>query len=246
MKKMKKININVKKLKTGKKAKTTEVTTISQHIKESNSIVLKILIFMIVFAIANFVMSACFSGTMRKMSKNSSGVVTARNHVNEWVTDLIISITEGSEFTNVTSLDGCEFSKWKIGFDVSDMKDKSVKAAFEKAVELHDEIHLTYKNNFNVTIQTQPEKALDLINLITAKYEEFSDNIDIVTAYYAKQEDNSYMATLLQVIVAIVLSVIITFIATKLINKNAHKLGKKITEPVDMVAKWAELTWRFL
>jgi len=240
MKKEKKVKAAVKKIKSGSKAKTAEITTISRHIKESNSIVLKILIFMIVFAIANFVMSACFSGSMRKMAQNSSDVVAARNYVNEWVTDLIISITEGSEFTNVTSLDGCEFSKWKIGFDVSDIKDKSVKAAYEKAIEIHDDIHLTYKNNVKVTIQVEPDKALNLINLITARYEEFSDNIDIVTAYYAKREDISYAATLLQVIIAIVLSVIITVIVIKLVNKNANKLGKKITEPVDMVAKWAE------
>ncbi|MBQ8597061.1 MAG: hypothetical protein IJ409_04645, partial [Lachnospiraceae bacterium] len=75
---------------------------------------------------------------------------------------------------------------------------------------------------------------------ITAKYEEFSDNIDIVTAYYAEQEDASYIATLLQVVVAIVLSIVLTFIVTKLIKKNARKLEKKITEPVDMVAQWAK------
>ena len=174
------------------------------------------------------------------MSQNSSKVVAARNYVNEWVTDLIISITEGSEFTNVTSLDNCEFSKWKVDFDISDIKDEAVEDAFEKAVELHDEIHLTYKNNLKVTIQAEPDKALDLINSITAKYEEFSDNIDIVTAYYAEQEDASYIATLLQVVVAIVLSIVLTFIVTKLIKKNARKLEKKITEPVDMVAQWAK------
>ena len=176
-----------------KKVKKNEgmVTTISRHIKESNSIMLKILLFLIIFCIANFVLAACFSGTMRKMSQNSSGVVDARNYVNEWVTDLIISITEGSEFTNVTSLDDCEFSKWKVAFDISDIKDEAVEDAFERAVELHDEIHLVYKNNLKVTIQAEPDKALDLINSITAKYEEFSDNIDTVTAYYAKREDIS-------------------------------------------------------
>ena len=225
-----------------KKVKKNEgmVTTISRHIKESNSVMLKILLFLIIFCIANFVLAACFSGTMRKMSQNSSGVVDARNYVNEWVTDLIISITEGSEFTNVTSLDDCEFSKWKVAFDISDIKDEAVEDAFERAVELHDEIHLVYKNNLKVTIQAEPDKALDLINSITAKYEEFSDNIDTVTAYYAKREDISYMATLLQVVVAIVLSIALTIIVTKLINKNAQKLEKKITEPVDMVAQWAK------
>ena len=240
MKKEKKVNTKRLKAKKTLKAKESKITTISQHIKESNSIMLKIMMFLIVFSIANFVLSAGFSGTMRKMSQNSSKVVAARNYVNEWVTDLIISITEGSEFTNVTSLDNCEFSKWKVDFDISDIKDEAVEDAFEKAVELHDEIHLTYKNNLKVTIQAEPDKALDLINSITAKYEEFSDNIDIVTAYYAEQEDASYIATLLQVVVAIVLSIVLTFIVTKLIKKNARKLEKKITEPVDMVAQWAK------
>jgi len=228
-------------LKKQKKSKQNNmVTTISQHIKASNSIMLKIMLFLIVFSIANFGLSVAFSGNMRKLSKNSSSVVAARNYVNVWVTDLIISIAEGSEFTNVTSLDNCEFSKWKIGFDISDIKDSEAKAAFEQAVTLHDDIHLTYKNNLKVTVQAEPDKALALINTITGKYEEFSRNVDIVTAYYAEQEDVSYIATLLQVIVAIILSIILTFIVTRLINKNAHKLEKKITEPVDMVAGWAK------
>ena len=223
-----------------KKNLALQVTTISRHIKESNSIMIKIMLFLIIFSIANFVLSVGFSGKMRMMSQNSSSVVAARNHVNEWVTDLIISITEGSEFTNVTSLDNCEFAKWKVDFDTSDIKDSEVKAAFDQAVTLHDDIHLTYKNNLKVTIQTEPDKALDLINLITAKYEEFSDNIDIVTAYYAEQEDASYVATLLQVVVAIVLSIILMVIVTRIIKKNASQLEKKITEPVDMVAQWAK------
>ena len=223
-----------------KKNLALQVTTISRHIKESNSIMIKIMLFLIIFSIANFVLSVGFSGKMRMMSQNSSSVVAARNHVNEWVTDLIISITEGSEFTNVTSLDNCEFAKWKVDFDTSDIKDSEVKAAFDQAVTLHDDIHLTYKNNLKVTIQAEPDKALDLINLITAKYEEFSDNIDIVTAYYAEQEDASYVATLLQVVVAIVLSIILMVIVTRIIKKNASQLEKKITEPVDMVAQWAK------
>ena len=245
MKKAKKEKAQTNKVKENHKIKKvkneeSQITTISQHIKESNSIMLKILLFLIIFCIANFILAAGFSGTMRKMSQNSSGVVDARNYVNEWVTDLIISITEGSEFTNVTSLDDCKFSEWKVAFDISDIKDEAVEDAFERAVELHDEIHLVYKNNLKVTIQAEPDKALDLINSITAKYEEFSDNIDTVTAYYAEREDVSYMATLLQVVVAIVLSIVLTIIITKLINKNASKLEKKITEPVDMVAQWAK------
>lgn len=228
------------KVKVSKKTLAAQVTTISQHIKASNSVMIKIMLFLIIFSVANFALSAGFSGTMRKMSQNSSKVVAARNYVNEWVTDLIISITEGSEFTNVTSLDNCEFSKWKVAFDTSGIKDSEVKAAFDQAVTLHDDIHLTYKNNLKVTIQAEPDKALELINSITAKYEEFSDNIDIVTAYYAEQEDASYIATLLQVVVAMILSIILMVIVTRIIKKNANKLEKKITEPVDMVAQWAK------
>ena len=231
--------LNLKKQRASKGI-DNKIKTISQHIKESNSVMLKIMLFLIIFSIANFVLSVGFSGNMRKMSQNSSGVVAARNYVNQWVTDLIISIAEGSEFTNVTSVDNCEFSKWKIGFDTYAIKDPEAKAAFEQAVTLHDDIHLTYKNNLKVTVQAEPDKALALINTITGKYEEFSRNVDIVTAYYAEQEDVSYIATLLQVIVAIVLSILLTFVVTRLINKNARKLEKKITEPVDKVAGWAK------
>lgn len=236
----KKRRVKKQQLQRGKSSRQNGISTISKHIRQSNSSVVRILLLLIAFAIVSFASSAMFSGNMRKMSQNSSKVVEARNYVNEWVTDLIISITDGSEFTNVTSLDNCEFSKWKVGFDTSDIKDEEVVAAFKKAVDLHDEIHLTYKNNLKVTMQAEPEKALALINSITAKYEEFSDNIDIVTAYYASREDNSYIATLLQMVIVIVLILALTVVVMKLLSRNAAGLEKKITEPVDMVARWAK------
>lgn len=226
--------------KTVKKSKENGIMTISRHIRQSNSIVIRILLLLITFSIVSFASSAVFSGNMRKMSQNSAKVVEARNYVNEWVTDLIISITDGSEFTNVTSLDNCEFSKWKVGFDISDIHDEEVVSAFKKAVDLHDEIHLTYKNNLKVTMQAEPEKALALINSITAKYEEFSDNIDVVTAYYAMREDTSYVATLLQMAIVIILILALTVVVMKLLSRNAVRLEKKITEPIDMVAQWAK------
>ena len=142
---------------------------------------IKIMLFLIVFSIVNLGISAYFSKNMRDLAQEASGVEEARNHMNKWVSDLIISITDGSEFANVTSLDNCDFAKWKLAFDKSVFKNnKEALDAFEKAGELHDEVHLIYKNNRKITIQKEPEKALDLVNSITAKYDEFSKNLQKV------------------------------------------------------------------
>lgn len=229
------------KVKTNKiKKEANAIMAVSKHIKAGNSVMIKIMIFLIVFSVANLALSAKLSGDMRKLSQSSAQMEEARNHVNIWVTDLIISITEGSEFSNVTSLDNCDFAKWKYGFDASNIRDKEAKQAFDKAVEIHDDIHLTYKNNQKLSIQEEPDKALKLINQITGKYEEFSAKTDIVTAYYAKQEDVSYMITVIQVILAIALSAVLMIITAKLIKSHAEKLSKKIAEPVNMVANWAK------
>ncbi len=217
------------------------ITTIGQHIKDSNSIMIKIMLFLIIFSIANIGISAYFSKNMRDLAQEASGVEEARNHMNKWVSDLIISITEGSEFANVTSLDNCDFAKWKLAFDKSVFKDnKEAIDAFEKAGELHDEVHLLYKNNRKITIQKEPEKALDLVNSITAKYDEFSKNLDIVTDYYVKQENLSYMITVIQVIGSTALSIALIFVTSRIIRKYADRLANKLAEPVNKVAQWAE------
>ena len=231
-----------KKIKLKSKSKTVEnaVLPIGKHIENSNAVMIRIMVFLIIFAIFNLALSAYFSKNMRDLSERSSSVETARNYVNTWVTDLIISITEGTEFDNVTSLDNCDYAKWRMAFDITDVKkDKEAKAAFDKAVEIHDEIHLIYKNNLKVTLQDDPEQGLALVNSITAKYEEFSNNIDIVTAFYAKQADRSYMNTVIQVIISMVLSLMLIGVTYRIIKLHAGKLANKITEPVHKVAEWA-------
>lgn len=217
------------------------ITTIGQHIKDSNSVMIKIMLFLIVFSIVNLGISAYFSKNMRDLAQEASGVEEARNHMNKWVSDLIISITDGSEFANVTSLDNCDFAKWKLAFDKSVFKNnKEALDAFEKAGELHDEVHLIYKNNRKITIQKEPDKALDLVNSITAKYEEFSNNLDIVTDYYVKQENLSYVLTVVQGIISIVLSICLIFVTSRIIRKYADRLANTLAEPVNKVAQWAE------
>lgn len=224
-----------------KKNNQSVITTIGQHIKDSNSIMIKIMLFLIVFSIVNLGISAYFSKNMRDLAQEASGVEEARNHMNKWVSDLIISITDGSEFANVTSLDNCDFAKWKLAFDKSVFKNnKEALDAFEKAGELHDEVHLIYKNNRKITIQKEPDKALDLVNSITAKYEEFSNNLDIVTDYYVKQENLSYVLTVVQGIISIVLSICLIFVTSRIIRKYADRLANTLAEPVNKVAQWAE------
>ena len=232
-----------KKLKTKvqKQKNQSAISTISQHIKSSNSVMIKVMLFLIVFSILSTGISAYLSKNMRDLAQEASGVEEARNYMNKWVSDLIISITEGSEFSNVTSLDNCDFAKWKLAFEKTvKLDDKEAKAAFEKAGELHDEVHLLYKNNRKITIQKEPDKALDLINSITAKYDEFSANLDIVTDYYVKQENLSYIITVVQVVVSVVLSIGLMFVTSRIIRKHADRLADKLAEPVNKVAQWAE------
>ena len=232
-----------KKLKTKvqKQKNQSMISTISQHIKSSNSVMIKVMLFLIVFSILSTGISAYLSKNMRDLAQEASGVEEARNYMNKWVSDLIISITEGSEFSNVTSLDNCDFAKWKLAFEKTvKLDDKEAKAAFEKAGELHDEVHLLYKNNRKITIQKEPDKALDLINSITAKYDEFSANLDIVTDYYVKQENLSYIITVVQVVVSVVLSIGLMFVTSRIIRKHAERLADKLAEPVNKVAQWAE------
>ena len=71
-----------KKMKNKSKTVGNAVLPIRQHIQNSNAIMIKIMVFLIIFSVLNLGLSAYFAKNMRDLSERSSSVETARNYGN--------------------------------------------------------------------------------------------------------------------------------------------------------------------
>lgn len=142
--------------------------TIGESIQANNKVLIRIMLVLVVFSALSFVVVGFFARCIKGLAESSEGVTRARNYQNEWVSDAIISIMDGN-MTNETDENKCAFAQWEATYKGYKIKDKQAAEAFEQAKSIHDEIHQIYNANAGVTMQSDPEKAYDLIESIKAK-----------------------------------------------------------------------------
>lgn len=218
---------------------TSKEITIAESIEANNKILIKIMLSLVVFSACAFLLSGFFARCIKGLAESSSGIEDARAYQNEWVSDAVISITEGSQMKQETDADKCVFAQWEASYKGFKIKDKEAVEAFNNAMSLHDEIHRIYNDNAGVSFQTDPEKAMEVIHKLTTTYEEFSRNIDIVKAYYTDREALNYKGAKAQIILALIVNTILSIVTPKRIRKASKKLAEDIAEPVNAVAEWA-------
>lgn len=215
------------------------VTTIAQNIEGNNTMLVKIMIVLVVFSACSFLISGFLASCIKGMAASTTGIEEGRNYQNEWVSAAILSITDGSPMQGETDSSQCQFAQWKTTYKGFKIKNRQVSAAFDTAMSLHEEIHRIYNENAGVSMQTDPEKAAEVIRELLEKYQEFSNNIDIVEDYYAKREALNYTGAILQIIISLIINTILAIITPRRIRKASDKLAKVIAEPVNAVANWA-------
>ena len=214
-------------------------TTIAESIEANNKLLIKIMLGLVVFSACAFLLSGFFARCIKGLAESSSGIEDARSYQNEWVSDAVISITEGSQMKQETDADKCVFAQWEASYKGFKIKDNEAVEAFNNAMSLHDEIHRIYNENAGVSFQTDPEKAREVIHKLTTTYEEFSSNIDIVKAYYTDREALNYKGAKVQIILALIVNTILSIVTPRRIRKASKKLAEDIAEPVNAVADWA-------
>ena len=212
--------------------------TIGEGIQANNKVLIRIMLVLVVFSALSFVVAGFFARCIKGMAESSEGVTRARNYQNEWVSDAIISIMDGN-MTNETDENKCAFAQWEATYKGYKIKDKQAAEAFEQAKSIHDEIHQIYNANAGVTMQSDPEKAYDLIESIKEKNKEFCDNIDVVINYYAERETLNYTGAKVQIILSLIINTVLAIITPRRIRKASKKLAEDIAEPVNSVAEWA-------
>ena len=220
------------------KKDTQSTITISDSIQANNTKLIKIMVVLVVFSALSFLLSGFFARSIKGLAESSEGIRRARNYQNEWVSDAIISITNGT-MTNEPDGSKCAFSQWMAEYKGYPIRDKQASAALNQAITLHDEIHQIYNQNAGVTMQSDSEKALALIQSIKTKNEEFCDDIDVVITYYAKRESLNYTGARVQIILSLIINTVLAIITPRRIRKASRKLAEDIAEPVNAVASWA-------
>ena len=214
-------------------------TTIGDSIQGNNKVLIKIMLGIVVFSAATFILFGFFSRSIKGLAESSAGVEKARNYQNEWLSNVIVAITNGEDLGSESDANSCEFSQWESEHKGYKIKNKEASAAYEKAMSIHDEMHQTYNDNINVTMQSDPEKAYEVIQSLNAQYEEFTKNIDIVTEYYAMRENLNYTGTKVLVVLALIINTALAISTPRRIRKASRELAKKIADPVNEVAAWA-------
>ena len=213
--------------------------TIGDSIKSNNKPLIKIMVSLVVFSAVVFVIFGYFARCIKGLAESSEGIEQARNYQSEWVSDAIYAITTGEDMNSEIDADKCAFAQWKSEYKGYKIKNKNAASAFEKSMSLHDEIHSIYNENSGVTMQSDPEKAFEVIESINLKYQEFTNNINIVTEYYVAKEKFNYTGTKVLVFLALIINTALAITAPKRIRKASDILAEKIAYPVNAVADWA-------
>ena len=219
--------------KTGVKKKI-EITSIGSGIRSNNKIMIKIMIIIVIISCINFFIAGLLSWFVKELAVSSTELQKGKGYMNQWVSDVTITLTVGSGFENELDPEKCAFTKWKKEYKPFKIKDAKVQKAYDKAMQIHQDIHDYYNENKTTVFQN------DAIRTITEKYEEFSENIDVVVDYYTERQEINHDGVKVQIILAFIVNIFLAIITPKIMRKYSAQLEQEITVPVNAVANWAE------
>ena len=221
-----------------KKETNNTTTTVGKRIQANNKVMIRIILVLLVVTLVNFFVAGVFTASVKRASRRTVAIEKAINYQGQWVTEAIYAISKGSQISKETNAELCEMAQWKKENTDIVLKD-DVLAAYNRAMQIHDEIHQIYNDNSNVNFDTDADKAVELRESIMTKYEEFCQNMDVVVAYYDKNCNSSFKMAEAQSVFSYIIVFAFAFFTPKVVKRYAKKLTVEIAEPVNAVADWA-------
>lgn len=222
-----------------KKEKEAKVTTIRESIQRNNRIMIEIMAVLVAFAALNMILSGWHARNLKRAAESASGIEQAGKYQSEWVSELIFSMAEGTSFSREADAGKCEFAQWKEEFHEHKIREKDVQEAFDAMMRLHEEIHVAGAEGIGLTMQSDPQKAVEVIQSVSEKYREFSDNVSKVTAYYSEREQWNYFLVKFVIIAGLIINTLLSITTPRMIRGLSDKLAQEIANPVNAVAEWA-------
>ena len=221
------------------KKQNGNINNMADKIQSNNKTMIRIMTTLVVISAVFYILSALLSNFIKSLSFSATQVEESRKYVSEWVPDAIIAISEGIEIQNEADVNKCLMTQWQAEFDGMRIKDESVQKAYDSALRIHEELHQLYNDNLNISLQSDPEKAVSLISQINSKYDEYSKDIDIVIDYYMERQEMNFSGIQILIAIAMIINTILSIITPKKIRKLSKKLSDEIAGSVNSVAEWA-------
>lgn len=221
------------------KKQNGNINNMADKIQSNNKTMIRIMTTLVVISAVFYILSALLSNFIKNLSYNVTQIEESRKFVSEWVSDVIIAISEGIEIQNETDINKCLMTQWNMGFEIMKIKDEEAQRAYDSAIQIHEELHQLYNSNVGISLQTDSDKAVSLISQINSKYDEYSRDIDIVIDYYMERQELNFSGIQILIVIAMIINTILSIITPKTIRKLSKKLSDEIAGSVNSVAEWA-------
>ena len=227
-------------MKKEKNENGSNTTTVGERIQANNKVTVRIIMVLLAVTLLGFFVSGIFSAGVKRASRRTVAIEQAINYQSQWVTDAIYAISKGSRMSKETNTGLCEMAQWKEEHaeDLS-IKDDEVLEAYNKAMQIHDEIHQIYNDNPDVNFNIDADRASQVRESIITKYEEFCQNMDVVVAYYDENCNTYFKLAEAQSVLSYLIVFAFAFFTPKVVKRYAEKLTVEIANPVNSVAEWA-------
>lgn len=215
-------------------------TTLESCINYNNKATIRIMIFLIVFAIITMFMFAYYCNTMRLASARAKSIEEFGDIQNELVSELLSDMMTGEDCSAKLVEAKGSFDAWYEGFDGKNMKTEESRAAFAKAQELHGQVYTLAEANMGVSMQTDSVKACTYMEQLTEINNEFAQQLDILAGYYADREQLNFNALNIELWLSVVINIALAVSAMRLVSALSKALANRISKPIIAVSECAQ------
>lgn len=219
--------------------KRNNATTIEGNIQYNNKATIGIMIFLVVFSVINLIMSGYYGRTMNIASGRAKSVEEFGDIQNELVTDIMIAVVEGKDYSAALQQSKSDFNTWYEEFDGKNMKTEDSRAAFASAMEIYEQVCNIAQENIGVTMQSNVEQAIAFMEQIAVLNGEFGSQLDIIASYYTDREMLNYNALKIETVVALIICIVLAVFTPKSISILSKTLALRISKPIQAVADWS-------
>ena len=157
----------------------------------------------------------------------------------QWRSDLIKSLENGTSFTGSLDSETCSFGVWLKDYMENGTSD-AIESMAQQITQSHDEIHSMAEELLSVR-STDPDKAVELFfDELEPKTNEVINGLNNIDSAYAKEIEsntNSFEMMMTIMIVVIVCAMIAIAVFSYFYGK---RLSNQIAMPIMIVAEWSK------
>lgn len=158
----------------------------------------------------------------------------------KWLEQLSDSITTGVEFKGSLDPDGCALGQWMIKSQDDLLKYPAIKAASDKIVQPHREIHLEASQLIEISRRDRDAAYQEYSENFKPKVETIGQGLTAISEAYQDQVVQIQKQTEATASLCIIMLSLIGVSAVVISLIVGRRVAKRISTPILTVAKWSE------